>query len=93
MVSLRLLGVLGLCAYALAQLPVTSLFQVGLTGTADGSCGGVGQAALDSILRDCLTMANAGVSLMNADNKEADRLRDAFYSGHNIGHRRRILGK
>lgn len=87
--------ILILCTVArscLAQQPVTTLFQIDFTGTADGGCLNAGQTVLQNHLADSLTLANAGVALLNAytTNEAALRLVDAFFKEPSIGTRKNI---
>lgn len=88
--------ILSLCVAAggcLAQAQqVTTLFQIDTTGTADGGCLNPGATVLQNHLTDSLTLANAGVALLNAytTNAAALRLVDAFFKDPSIGTRKNI---
>lgn len=80
-------------AICVAQLPISTLFQVDFSGTADGGCLNPGETALNNQAVDSLTLANAGVALLQAtssSNEAANRLVDAFFRSPSIGSRKQI---
>jgi hypothetical protein len=76
---------LTLVSHAFGAAKKTSdIFQVNFNTDADGGCSYVGATAMDGFIEDCLTLAKAGVQLMNdyqsqGQDSAARRLVDSLF--------------
>lgn len=74
-------------AHGAAQ-KASDIFQVDFKTDASGGCKYVGEDAMDNYVKDCLTLANAGIQLMNdypTPNSPARRLVDAYFKAVDPG--------
>jgi hypothetical protein len=75
-------ALLTLVNHAHGAAKTSNIFQVDFTTDAMGGCKTEKEATLDSYIEDCLTLAKAGVQLMNdygPTNLPAKRLVDALF--------------
>lgn len=62
----------------------SELFEVNFENTESGGCSYVGEAVMDNLIKDCLTLANAGIlAIDDYDCKpEAKRLLSAYFTSN-----------
>jgi len=75
-------ALLTLVNHAYGAAKTSDIFQVDFQTDASGGCKTEGEATVDNYIEDCLTLAKAGVQLMNdygPTNLPAKRLVDALF--------------